>query len=63
MALLTPENSREAVLNEVEMATNYVKRIEDLKRGGLPESDLRKIWLDYMNAPFPTNVLAVPRSK
>ena len=63
MVLLTPENTREAVLNEVEMATNYVTRIEDLRRGGLPESELRRVWLDYTNAPFPTNVLAAPKSE
>jgi hypothetical protein len=57
IALLTPENSREAVLAELDMATNYVSRIVDLQRGGADESLLRKIWSGYTNAPFPTNVL------
>jgi hypothetical protein len=59
MELLTPENSREAVLKEMEMATNYVLRIENLRRLGTPESALREIWRDYSSAPFPTNILSL----
>jgi len=57
MQLLTPENSREAVLYAIEMATNYVRRIEFLSSGDPPESMLRGVWAEYTNAPFPTNVL------
>lgn len=54
--LLTPENSRETVVDALEMATNYVKRIQQLQAGGAPGSILRKAWLDYTTAPFPTNI-------
>lgn len=55
--LSTPENSLEAVLYTIEMATNLVRRIEFMSSGDPPESLLRDVWGSYTNAPFPTNVL------
>ncbi|HMP81736.1 MAG TPA: hypothetical protein PKA41_03400 [Verrucomicrobiota bacterium] len=55
--LLTPENSLEAVLYNIEMATNYVRRIEFMSAGDPPEYLLREVWASWTNAPFPTNVL------
>lgn len=55
--LLTPENSLESVLYEIEMATNYVRRIEFLKAGNPPEALLRSIWASWTDAPFPSNIL------
>jgi hypothetical protein len=55
--LLTPENSEETVLYAMEMATNYLRRIEFLAWGNPSESYLRQIWADYTNTPFPTSIL------
>lgn len=55
--LLTPENSLEAVLYAIEMATNYIRRIEFMSSGDPPEYLLRDVWASFTNGPFPTNVL------
>jgi hypothetical protein len=55
--LLTPENSPEVVGYVVEMATNYVRRMEFLNSGNAEESLLREVWADYTDKSFPTNVL------
>jgi hypothetical protein len=56
VSLLTPENSHEALLEEMVAATNYVSRIRRLQTDGIPEPLLRKAWSDFSAADFPTNV-------
>ena len=55
--LLTPENSPEAVRHEMELATNLVEQMQELRQGGMPNSALLQMWSDYSKEAFPTNVI------